>query len=689
MATDRIVDLQVDGMSCAACVRRVERALLKVPGVTAAEVNLQSERARIHGAAGLAPLLAAIGAAGYHARSPAQPAPPSHDGLFAALALALAAPLLAPMLGLPWMLPPAWQLAIAAIVQAAFGARFYRSAWSALRNGAGSMDTLVVLGTSAAFGLSLWDFWAGGPLYFEASAAIIALVRTGKWLEGRARRQAGGALRALEKLRPDQARLVQDGTERMVAVTTLKPGSLVHVLPGERFPADGTVHAGEGEADESLLTGESMPVPKQAGSPVIGGAMNGDTALLVSVTGHGTEGRLAQMVRLMESAEAAKPDIQRLADRVSAVFVPAVIGVAVLTFAGWWLAGAGAGQAVVVAVSVLVIACPCALGLATPAAIAAGIGVAARYGILLRDPGVLEQAGTIRTIVFDKTGTLTEGHPDVVRVEGDILAQAAALQAGSNHPLALATRRAADGLVIPVASNVRTLPGRGVTGTVGGRTLLLGNARLLADHGLTVAARVETTSFLATADGTLLGALVFADRLRDHAADVVAALQARGLQVEMLTGDAPGPAQAVAAQAGITTIHPAALPDDKAAHIAALREAGPVAMIGDGVNDAAALAAATLGIAMAGSTDVAGAAAGITLMRPDLTLVPAALDIAARIQRRIKWGLAWAFAYNLLGLPLAAAGLLSPAIAGAAMAFSSAAVVGNALLLRHWMPPAL
>ena len=688
------VDIQIGGMSCAACVSRVERALLKVPGVSSAQVNLQSERARVGGSAPMKALVAAVERAGYEARPPEAAAPVSREGYWAVAALVLAAPLILPMLWMPFGIEaelPRWsQFVIAAVVQGLFGARFFRGAWGALRAGTASMDTLVAMGTTAAFGLSLWDLAFGGPLYFEASASIIALVRTGKWLEGRARKQAGAALRALERLRPEQAQVRRDGAEVIVPVKSLRAGDLMVVRPGERFPADGLVREGEGSADESLLTGEAMPVAKRPGSAVTGGAMNGDALLLVAATGEGTEGRLARMVRLMEDAEAAKPPVQRLVDQVSAVFVPVVIGIAVAVFAGWWIAGDPVGGALVNAVAVLVIACPCALGLATPAAIATGIGVAARNGILLRDPAVLESAGSIRTVVFDKTGTLTEGHPEVLAIEGgdDVLRLAAALQSGSTHPLARATLLRAAALVVPPATNLRTLAGRGVSGVVEGRELLLGNARLLADHGIAAPAVTgqATIGFLADAHGSVLGYLAYGDRLRPGAAGAVARLRAEGLRVILLTGDSEAAAAKIAEEAGIGEWQAAALPEDKAARIAALRAEAPVAMVGDGVNDGAALAAATLGIAMAGSTDVADAAAGITLMRPDLSLVPAALDIGARIQSRIKGGLAWAFAYNLIGIPLAAAGLLNPVLAGSAMAFSSAAVVGNALLLRRWRP---
>ncbi len=711
-AAERSVVLRLDGMTCASCVRRVEAALGRVPGVLRADVNLATDRATVHALSTVedAALVAAVAAAGYRAGADepgvadAPGARDRRDGLLAAGALLLAAPLLLPMLLMPFGVDaslPGWvQCGLAAVVQAVFGARFYRGAWHALRGGAGTMDTLVALGTSAAFGLSLWALLAGqgAPLYFEASATVVALVRLGKWLEARARRQAGAAIGALERLRPERARVRRDGAEQEVAVASLRVGDLLVVRPGERIAADGVVREGESGVDESLLTGESLPQPKQPGSPVTGGAVNGEGLLVVEAVALGAESRLAQLVRLVGDAQAQKPPVQRLVDRVSAVFVPVVIGVAVLTAFGWWLAGAGVQVALVDAVAVLVIACPCALGLATPAAIMVGTGTAARHGILMRDPLVFERAAAVRTVVFDKTGTLTLGRPELMGVravpgatEHDVLQLAAAVQAGSEHPLARAVLARANH--VEPAGPVRALPGRGVSATVAGQPVLLGNARLMAEQGIDTAAlagaagAAHTVSFLAQS-GRLLGMLSFGDTVRPGAPEAVAALRAEGRTVVMLSGDRAAAAAAVGRAVGIDDVRAEALPEDKAAAVAALRQAGGVAMVGDGVNDAAALAAADVGIAMASGTDVAAAAAGITLMRPDPALVPAALDIAARTYRRIRSGLFWAFAYNVVGIPMAAAGLLSPAVAGAAMAFSSVSVVGSALLLRRWRPRA-
>ena len=714
------VDLAVTGMTCASCAGRVERALLAVPGVLSAAVNLATEQARVQKAAGLRPdaLAAAVRAAGYGATLPGAPsqldraqASVDRDGRYAAAACVLALPLLLPMLLMPFgwdaALPGFVQLVLAGAVQGVFGAGFYRGAWHALRAGAGNMDLLVTLGTTAAFGLSVWQLanGHGEHLYFEASAAVIALVRVGKWLEDRARRQAGDAIRAMQRLSPERARVRRGGAEQDITTTELRPGDLMVVRPGERMPADGLVREGQGSADESLLTGESLPVPKQPSARIVGGSLNCEALLLVEATALGAESQLGRMVRLIEDAQAAKPPVQRLVDRVSAVFVPVVVGIAVLTLIGWWLAGAEVETSMVNAVAVLVIACPCALGLATPAAIMVGIGIgtAARHGILIRDPAALEQARAVTTVVFDTTGTLTEGRPTLVALhpapgvtKAEVLRLAAMLQAGSEHPLARAVLAAYG--PAPAASGTRAVPGRGVAGTIESRPLLLGNARMMEEAGvdtapLTAEARAleaagRTVSLLGETGlgktGALLGLLAFGDALKPGAAPAVAALQAQGLRVVLLTGDNQGAADTVAQALGIETVHAMALPADQAALVASLRTHGAVAMVGDGVNDAAALAAADLGLAMATGADVAGAAAGITLMRGDPGLAPAALDIAGRTYSRIRQGLFWAFAYNVVGIPLAAAGLLSPVLAGAAMAFSSVGVVGSALLLRRW-----
>ena len=721
----RTVELQVAGMTCASCVGRVERALGKLDGVEQATVNLASERAHVEVLAGVDDnqLIAAIEKAGYsaslaHAHQDEQADARRRlrrERLAVAAALLLALPLVLPMLvqpfGVHWMLPAWAQWLLATPVQFILGARFYVAAWKAVRAGTGNMDLLVALGTSAGYGLSLYQ-WARAPvghaphLYFEASAVVIALVLLGKYLESRAKRQTASAIRALEALRPERAWRVVDGQEEEVAISQLRLGDLVVVKPGERFPVDGSVEDGSSHADEALISGESLPVPKRPGDNVTGGAINGEGRLLVRTLALGTETVLARIIRLVEDAQAAKAPIQKLVDRVSQVFVPAVLVLALLTLFGWWLAGAPLETALINAVAVLVIACPCALGLATPAAIMAGTGVAARHGILIKDAEALERAHAVNRVVFDKTGTLTSGSPTVVHsqaVVGDsdqLLMLAGALQRGSEHPLARAVLAACAerGLQVPSAEHSQALTGRGIAGTVEQRELALGNRRLLdeshlpADDLATQAAHWEaegrTLSWLIErgSQPRVLGLFAFGDSLKPGAQAAIAALHARHISSHLLTGDNRGSARVVAEQLGIDDVHAEVLPADKAATVAALKRDGVVAMVGDGINDAPALAAADIGIAMGGGTDVAMQAAGITLMRGDPRLVPAALEISRKTYAKIRQNLFWAFIYNLVGIPLAALGYLNPVLAGAAMALSSVSVVSNALWLKTWKP---
>ena len=718
--------LSIEGMTCASCVSRVEKALRRVPGVIDASVNLATETAEVHAVGrqtDLAALIAAVEHAGYAARprgddASAAKAPPNRslpDWWPVAVATALSLPLLLPMLGalagLHWMLPGWVQLALATPVQFWLGARFYRAAWKALRAGAGNMDLLVALGTSAAYGLSVYQLLRGGAggmphLYFESAAVVITLVLLGKWLEGRAKRQTTEAIRALNALRPEVARVRQpDGHDVDLPIAQVKVGMRVVVRPGERMPVDGVVREGESEVDESLITGESRPVDKQAGARVTGGSINGAGLLLVETTAVGAESTLARIVRLVESAQAKKAPIQRLVDRVSEVFVPAVVGVAAVALVAWLWAGAGWETALLNAVSVLVIACPCALGLATPTAIMVGTGVAARHGILIKDAEALEVAHALDAVAFDKTGTLTEGKPALVAckaVDGNdrqLLAWAAAIQSNSEHALARAVLDAArdQGLPATPAAEAAAVAGRGMSARVDGRDLRLGSARFMAELGVDLAAmdaeaqRLQsegrTVSWLADLTGQprLLGMFAFGDALKPGARGAVGHLLRQGLQVALLTGDNRGSAQAVAQALGLSEVHAEVLPEDKAAIVEQLKSGGRrVAMVGDGINDAPALAAADVGIAMATGTDVAMQAAGITLMRGDPELVAAAIDISRRTVAKIRQNLFWAMIYNAVGIPLAAFGLLSPVIAGAAMAFSSFSVVTNALTLRRW-----
>ncbi|WP_305668984.1 heavy metal translocating P-type ATPase [Falsiroseomonas sp.] len=719
----------VEGMTCASCAGRVERALAAVPGVAAVSVNLASEQATLRL---LLPvedsvLAATLARAGYRlaalaedgaaeeAAAAAKLSAQRRDLLLAAL---LAAPFMLGMLGMgigrDWM-PNGWvQLALAVPMQFWFGARFYRAGWAAVRAGTGNMDLLVAIGTSAAFGLSLVLLLQHGGghahvLYFEAGVVVILFVMLGKHLEARARRGTGAALRALLDLRPRTARLrAEDGTEREVPAASLVVGDVVVLRPGERVPVDGTVEHGEAGVDESALTGESRPVEKAPGAKLATGTVVLDGSLVLRATAVGGETTLARVAALVSAAQASRAPVQKLVDRVAAVFVPIVIVIAAGTLGFWLLAGAGVEAALLHAVSVLVIACPCALGLATPAAIMAGTGAAARAGILVRDAEAIERGQAITLVAFDKTGTLTEGRPRLAALhaadgvaQAEILAMAAALQTGSEHPLAravLTAHQQAGGSTPPAVTGFRALPGRGVEGVVEGQRLLLGSPRMLAESGLQTGAlaergRAEAIAgrslawLLAPQSGRVLGLLAFEDALKPQAAGAVQALRDLKVEVAMLSGDSPAAAESAARALGITQVAAEMLPQNKLETIARWREGGArIAMVGDGVNDAPALAAADLGIAMGTGTDVAMAAAGITLMRGDPALVPAALDITRRTYRKLQENLAWAFAFNLLGIPLAAAGMLSPAFAGAAMALSSVSVLTNALLLSRWHP---
>ncbi|MGR4868494.1 heavy metal translocating P-type ATPase [Variovorax sp. LARHSF232] len=726
-------DLSVGGMTCASCVSRVERALLRVPGVQEATVNLATESARVIAAAAPdldARLRRAVRQAGYEPREAASagasaPASPWAGFAPVAIGLLLSVPLMAPMLleplGVHVMLPAWLQFLLAAPVQFWLGARFYKAGWHALRAGTGNMDLLVALGTSAAFGLSLWLWWrapadAMPHLYFEAAAVVITLVMLGKWLESRAKRQVTSAIRALQALRPELAHVIdaKSGKESDVPVAELLAGDRLSVRPGERVPADGMVLEGRSSVDESMLTGEPLPVAKAAGEALTGGSVNGEGRLLMEVRAVGAESVLSRIIRLVEDAQAARAPIQRMVDQVAAVFVPVVLAIAALTFGAWLLMGAGTEAALIHAVAVLVIACPCALGLATPVAVMAGTGVAARRGILIKDARALELAHRVDTVAFDKTGTLTLGKPTLTQLlplhgadARTLLAAAASLQSGSAHPLARAVLDAAQvqGVSHAAARELHSVDGRGMRGRLeegaGAGEWALASLRWCEELGVAVDAQSlaplqaqgATVSALLRFDGEgaarAQALLAFADEPKPGAAQAVARLRARGLRVVMISGDNRRAAQAMAARVGIAAedVRAEVLPGDKAAAVQALRADGHVvAMVGDGANDAPALAAADVGIAMAHGTDVAMEAAGITLMRGDLSLVADAFDVSARTVAKIRQNLFWAFAYNVAGIPLAALGLLSPVVAGAAMAASSVSVMANALLLRHWRP---
>jgi len=722
MDTSIQIRLPIEGMTCASCVARVEKALKAVPGVMGAEVNLATETATVLLAAGAPPqaLVEAVHKAGYEARLGPAPLAPAIDRSWwpvaagAALSLPLMLPMVIQPLGVTWSLPGWAQLLLATPVQFVLGARFYRAGWKALLARTGNMDLLIALGTSAAYGLSVYllvRHWEHGMahLYFEASAAVITLVLLGKWLEGRAKRQTTEAIRALQALRPERARVRRGGGEVELPLESIVVGDAIVVRPAERIAADGEILEGTTHVDESLITGESLPVAKGPGGRVTGGSVNGEGLIVVRATAVGALSVLARIIELVESAQAGKAPIQRLVDRVSAVFVPVVLAIAVLTFLAWGLVTGQWEQAVLNAVAVLVIACPCALGLATPAAVMAGTGVAAKHGVLIKDAEALEIAHGVRVVAFDKTGTLTLGRTMLVSLEaanGDrasALALAAAVQSGSEHPLAKAVVAAAkkETLAVPAAQGVTVAAGRGVEALVGGRRLAIGSSRWMRELGVDTSSldarraaierQGQTVSWLAHLSGTprVIALLGIGDELKPEAAQAVAELARRHIETVMLTGDSRIVAEAIAARVGIRSVRAEILPEDKARVMRELRQShGVVAMVGDGINDAPALAAADIGFAMGSGTDAAMHAAGVTLMRGDPRLVAAAIDISRRTYAKIRQNLFWAFIYNVVGIPLAAFGLLNPVVAGAAMALSSVSVVTNALLLKRWKPGA-
>jgi len=722
------LNLSIGGMTCASCVGRVERALKKVPGVQDATVNLATESAHITYATAEpleARLRRAVRDAGYEPRTEAQAEAAENTSPWAgftpvAIGLVLSLPLVVPMLGdllgQHWMLPAWAQFALATPVQFILGARFYKAGWHALKARTGNMDLLVAIGTSAGWGLSVWLWLTAAPgemphLYFEASAVVVTLVLLGKWLEARAKRQTTAAIRALHALRPDVAHLIGLDGEVDVPVAEVMVGDRIVVRPGERIPVDGHLLEGHTQVDESMLTGEPLPVAKDAQSGLTGGSVNGDGRIVLQVSAVGAETVLARIIRLVEDAQAAKAPIQRLVDQVSAIFVPVVLLIALATLLGWLWVGAGGEVALIHAVAVLVIACPCALGLATPAAIMAGTGVAAQHGILIKDAQALELAHKVDTVAFDKTGTLTVGQPQLTSFvvangadEAFLLQAAASLQSGSEHPLARAVVAAAQArtLAVHAPAALQAVPGRGTEGVVDGATYLIGSLRwmdelqvplgplqaratALQNEGATVSALAERTP-----SGLVPRALMaFGDEPKPGAKEALAQLRTRGIRTVMISGDNRGAANAMARRLGLDPdageVLAEVLPGDKSAKVAELKAAGHVvAMVGDGVNDAPALAAADVGMAMGNGTDVAMQAAGITLMRGDPALVAAALDISHRTVMKIRQNLFWAFAYNVAGIPLAAMGYLSPVVAGAAMALSSVSVMANALLLKRW-----
>jgi len=757
------LELPITGMTCASCVMRVEKALKKSAGVLDATVNLATERASVTvapGVADLASLTAAVEAAGYGVIAPAAGDANTAEGEDAEtlarraeladkrrkliVAVAFGLPLflisMARDLGLiqPWLIgagaammaqmPGAsmgelmgmvaarddqlnWLfLALATPVQFYSGRDFYIHAWKALKARTANMDTLIALGSSAAYFFSLWVLLAGlsGHVYFETAAVIIALILVGKFLEARAKSQTGAAIKALMGLQAKTARVIRGGVETDIPLAQVRVGDIVLVRPGEKVPVDGVITQGGSALDESMLTGESMPVQKQVGDSVIGATLNRTGSFQFRATRVGKDTALAQIVRMVQEAQGSKAPVQRLVDQISAVFVPVVLGIALVTFLVWWFATGDVTQALIFAVAVLVIACPCALGLATPTAIMVGTGTGAQHGILIKNAEALERAGKLTTVVFDKTGTITQGQPAVTDVmtegdEGDLLRLAASVERVSEHPLGEAVVRAAQarGLSLTQPEGFEAIAGHGVQATVDGQNILIGSPRLMREQGVvlgTLEAAIERlqgeakTAVVVAADGKALGVLGIADPVKPTSAEALATLQRQGVQVVMLTGDNRRTAEAIGRQVGLAPEQVIAevLPEMKAAEVKRVQGAGGVvAMVGDGINDAPALAQADVGIAMGTGTDVAMETADVTLLRGDLRSVPQAIQLSRRTMGTIRWNLFWAFIYNVIGIPLAAGVFypllgwqLSPIVAAAAMAFSSVFVVSNSLRLR-------
>ncbi|MEH1098066.1 heavy metal translocating P-type ATPase [Micromonospora sp. CPCC 205561] len=738
------IELAIGGMTCASCAARIEKKLNRMDGVTAT-VNYATEKATVRYAGEVTPddLIATVEKTGYTAALPPPPASAGGGGPAAEpvdelrglrTRLWVSAVLTVPVVVLAMV--PAWQfdfwqwlsLTLAAPVVVYGGLPFHRAAWINLRHGAATMDTLVSLGTLAAFGWSLWALFLGtagtpgmthpfslaisrsdgaGNIYLEAAAGVTVFILAGRYFEARAKRTAGAAMRALLELGAREVAVLRGGTETRIPVDQLVVGDRFVVRPGEKIATDGVVDEGTSAVDASMLTGESVPVEVGPGDFVVGATVNAGGRLVVTATRIGGDTQLAQMARLVEQAQSGKAAVQRLADRVSGVFVPIVIALAVGTL-GWWLGtGAGPATAFTAAVAVLIIACPCALGLATPTALLVGTGRGAQLGILIKGPEVLESTRQVHTVVLDKTGTVTTGQMTLVDVlpaagedRAELLRLAGALESASEHPIAraVATGAAEAGALPPVTGFVNS-EGLGVTGTVEGREVLVGRPRLLREHGLDVPEEVARaastaeaegrTAVLAAWGGRARGVLAVADVVRPTSRAAIARLRELGLTPVLLTGDNSTVAEAVAAELGIDEVISDVLPAEKVDVVRRLQAEGrTVAMVGDGVNDAAALAQADLGLAMGTGTDVAIEASDLTLVRGDLMAAVDAIRLARRTLGIIKGNLFWAFAYNVAALPLAAAGLLNPMIAGAAMAFSSVFVVANSLRLRGFRPVA-
>lgn len=725
----------VTGMTCAACSARIEKKLSKLAGVSSATVNLTTEKATVEFDPSLTQpdtLFETVTGLGYGVVKPAEPAVHvdaaavqnseaerkraemrRQVGWFAFSAVLTLPLLIANMILMPmqihveWLHNPWVQATLATLVQAVVGARFYRSAWLNLKHGSANMDTLVALGTSAAYGYSIAIcFWLGGENYFEASTTILTLILLGKTLEAVAKGRTSEAIKRLLSLQARTARVVRGGQEMDVPVEEVAVGDTVVVRPGEKIPVDGVVLSGASAVDESMLTGESIPVDKNPGDQVTGATINKHGSLTIEATRVGRDTALAQIVRMVEQAQGSKPPIQKLADQISGIFVPVVLGIAAVTLLAWGLLTGDWDQAIHAAIAVLVIACPCAMGLATPTAVMVGTGLGAEQGILFRGGEHLEKAHAVNTVVLDKTGTITWGRPELTDVlslgelaETDLLRLTAAAETRSEHPLGVAIVKGAEtrGLTLPSPEGFHAIPGYGLEATVEGRTVWIGTRRLMASKGIDLSAAEDRmaeweqegkTAMLVAVDGRLAGLVAVADTVKPTSAEAIAELKELGIEVVMITGDNRRTAEAIGRQVGVDRVLAEVLPADKAAEVEKLKAGGQrvVAMVGDGINDAPALATADLGLAIGTGTDVAIEAAGVTLMSGDLKGVPAAIRLSRQTMRTIKENLFWAFIYNIIGIPLAALGALSPMIAGGAMAFSSVSVVSNSLLLKRYQP---